>query len=157
MIKLLPQNDDIYFCNADAFTAENQTLKGEMQVIRGIGRRESGVKLLPVTTSILDPKDSPSLDYEFEIKNAGTYKVLFQMLPTNPYTFGKDLWMAYAVNPDEAVSTEYSTYVKKILNGSEYKPGESKDWWDGVLSHVRYVDAEIHLHEGTNIFRYFPI
>ena len=152
-----PQNDDIYFCNADAFTAEYATLKGEMQVIRGIGRRESGVKILPVTNTILDPKDCPSLDYEFEIKNAGNYKLMFQMLPTNPYTFGKDIWMAYAVNPGEGISTEHTTFVKKVINGSEYKPGVSKDWWEGVLSHVRYVEADIFLHEGTNIIRYFPL
>lgn len=147
-----PPNEDIYFCEADSFAKEVDTLKGEVFVLRDIGRRESGVKFLPVTEDMPGSAEGPYLDYEFDIKSAGEYSLIFQMMPTSAYTFGEKIRLTYAVNPAEDDSADIRTAT---VEPSTYEDKNVNSWWKGVLDHVRYINERVTLKEGRNIIRYY--
>ena len=146
-----PPSSDRYVCDADSFAKSVDTEDGRVLILKDIGRRESGVKFLPVTEDMPASEKGPYLDYEFDIADGGEFEIIFQMLPTSAYTFGADTRIAYAVNPDGTGSD-----IRFIeVTHDTYKDKERNNWWMGVLSHVRYVKAKVSLKKGRNTVRYY--
>ncbi|MBO4864246.1 MAG: glycosyl hydrolase 115 family protein [Eubacterium sp.] len=154
-IELCPVTDSVYILDADEYSAE-QSGSGEWLPVKDIGRRESGMKYLPVIEDKV-PDDSAYLDYKFDVIRGGTYRILFQLLPTNPYTFGQRIRLSYSVNPGEAGETNGDkAEVKTVyVTSEEYEPGVTADWGQGVLDHVRMVEVRAELKGGENIVRFY--
>ncbi|MCR5215218.1 MAG: glycosyl hydrolase 115 family protein [Eubacterium sp.] len=149
-IELKPLSTDYYVCDAENYNKEVSDDKHKLLLLKDIGRRESGIKYLPVIENIDYRSGLNYLQYDFNIAEAGDYKLVFQLMPNSPYEFGKKIYVAYSVNSEDINDIK----TLQVLS-DEYEPGVTDDWKEGVLDHSRLVEGVVSLKAGLNSIRYY--
>ena len=119
----------------------------ELKVFEGLGRREDGLGLYPITSYFSDIQAAPYAEYAFDVKEAGEYKIRFQLLACNPWIEGRRIKLTYSVNEETANSI--------FVLGEGYRAGESGDWGAGVMCHVHNAEGEVSLKAGRNTVRIY--
>ena len=147
-VKLQGFRKDIIEVPAQAYSFKSDGF----EVLEDLGSWDSGVKLFPVTEDSELGADKPYLEYQVDVKEEGEYRIIFQTLPTNPYTAGENVYIRYSVNSDDISDVE----TVKVLP-DDYQPGISEEWGRGVLTHVRYTEALqlVKLDKGINKIRFY--
>ena len=147
-VKLQGFRKDIIEVPAQAYSFKSDGF----EVLEDLGSWDSGVKLFPVTEDSELGADKPYLEYQVDVKEEGEYRIIFQTLPTNPYTAGENIYIRYSVNSDDISDIE----TVKVLP-DDYQPGISEEWGRGVLTHVRYTEALqlAKLDKGINKIRFY--
>ena len=154
-IQLCGIRKDILVIEADEFSKYGnvpEERKDSFLILKDIGRRENAVKQFPVTENVLLTENTPYLEYEFTVREAGEYNIIFQMLPTNSYTFGENIFLKFSVNSD-SISDVRDIEIKL----DKYTDGVANAWWKGVMDHVRYATPKtsFYLNEGVNKLRFY--
>ncbi|SEQ02509.1 Glycosyl hydrolase family 115 [Lachnospiraceae bacterium NE2001] len=134
---------------ADSDDSDSQDGK-RFVTLEDVGSWDSGVKLFPVISDSLLSDDTPYLEYEFNVEEAGDYRLIFQVLPANPFTFGHNIFIRYSVNSEDVKDVE-----EIRLLPDDYQAGISEEWGDGVLTHIRRPEVLIHLNQGNNKVRFY--
>ena len=154
--KLLGFRKDVIEIAAEDYTskkdATNSKVDGDKEFItlKDVGSWDSGVKFFPVISNSLLSSDTLYLEYEFNVEEAGEYKIFFQILPANPFTAGENIFIRYSVNSQSIDD------VKEIkLLPDDYQAGISEEWGDGVLTHMRRPEALVNLNDGVNRVRFY--
>ncbi|WP_258104215.1 glycosyl hydrolase 115 family protein [Marinoscillum sp. MHG1-6] len=88
------------------------------KTIAGLGYSMSGVTLYPFEHKVFS-QESPYLEYNFEVKNPGSYLIRIRCLPTHSNDFNHKIW----IETDKATSESISLNTK----------GRSTDWKVNVL------------------------
>jgi len=153
-IRLLGFRRDVIEIPAEGYSSKkdstNSDTDKEFVTLTDVGSWDSGVKFFPVITDSSLDEATPYLEYEFNISEAGEYRLLFQVLPANPFTAGENIFIKYSVNSDSLED------VKEIkLLPDDYQAGISQEWGDGVLTHIRCPEALVSLNKGSNKVRFY--
>ena len=140
----------IAVCDAAHFFNESHSGNKEFKVVKALGRCENAVKLFdterPAAYSY--KADGHALvGYAFYIENPGDYDIIFRLLPTHAYEFGKDIKFSFSVNEEDASVIYYKT--------EDLKNGVWNSWSDGVMSHVRDIKSTVTLEKGINNITFF--
>jgi hypothetical protein len=103
------------------------------QVIPGLGRTGDAVAVLPADAPSVDPAVAvtapPVLQYDLSLVHAGAMTIHFNLIPTQPITYGTGLRFAVAV--DDA-----APQVVTINAGVGPEVGTSRAWQENVLNNT---------------------
>lgn len=143
--------------NAGAYLEENgviavncehcSCMSQELTLLDSLGRNSSGLRLSPSSDNRELEKDPPFAEFRVYACKEGRFELIFGLLPTNPYTFGRGIRAGFSVNGGAMQTLE--------VIGSDYVSGECEEWEQGVLDHLRETGAEAELKEGLNTVRFF--
>ncbi len=134
---------------ANFVSESHNTSNKEFKTVKALGRCENAVKLFDTKKVDYSPKaDGKALvNYSVYVQNPGEYEIIFQLLPTHAYEFGKKIRLVYSVNGEDRTVLEYIT--------EDLKNGVWNSWSDGVMSHVRPVKDSCTLDKGFNTITFF--
>lgn len=132
--------------DADHFAKKEDGVASKLLVLSDLGRRESALGLFPLTAHSGKAEDAPYAEYVFRTEEEADYDLIFQMLPTNAYTYGRVWNIVYTLDDGESRSLQAIP--------ADHLPGESADWAEGVLSHKRDVTESVHLLAGDHRLRF---
>lgn len=120
----------------------------KFQVLEGYGKTLSGLKAFPTTAYFTIGEDAPYLEYQFVIKNAGTYEVELYMQPSNPVSKDNTLFYGIQENDEEA------RIINTIPKGYYV---EDKNWSVTVLDNIRRHSSPITCKQGINTLRIYAV
>lgn len=128
----------------DLFEQDNE----HFEILKDIGKVSSGVKLY--TENEFPDKETPSwLAYDFYVEEAGEYVLILETEPANARAFCQNIEIGYSIN-EETMETLFA-----LPEG--YEPGVTRDWEEGVLSHVREIKSNVMCKAGNNRIRYYAL
>ena len=84
--------DAIHYCRKE------DTEKGGFKILSPYGRSGSAIKVFPTTADFLDEAKRPFVEYQFKLRQNGSYNVCFYLAPTTPVTFEREQYLGYSVN-----------------------------------------------------------
>ncbi len=136
---------------ANFFFEDHNTSNKQFRVVKELGRCESAIKLFDKEkVSYSEKADGRAIaNYSVYIEHPGDYEIIFQLLPTHAYEFGKEIELCYSVNGGDQTVIRYKT--------EDLKNGTWNSWSDGVMNHVRFVKCEGFdiLEKGDNNIAFF--
>ena len=134
---------------AHFYSESHNTSNKEFKVVSDLGRCENAIKLFDIDRKTYSAKsDGRSLVcYGVYVQHPGEYDIMFYLLPTHAYEFGKKIRLSYAINEEDASILEYKT--------EDLQNGVWNSWSDGVMSHVRIIKGSCTLEAGHNCITFF--
>jgi len=134
--------------HAENYSALFEQEKEYFEILNDIGKVSSGVKLYTENKAL--DKENPSwLAYDFYVEEGGAYVLTLETEPANARVFCQNIEIGYSIN-EEPMET-----LLALPKG--YEPGVTRDWEEGVLSHVREIKSNIICKAGNNRIYYYAL
>lgn len=129
--------DAIHYCRKE------DTDKGGFKILSPYGRSGSAIKVFPTTADFLDEAKRPFVEYQFKLRQNGSYNVCFYLAPTTPVTFEREQYLGYSVN-------EKSIQIINTVARPEIPYFLSPQWAQEARNNIKPVWATIECREGIN-------
>lgn len=134
---------------AENFTRRNDKNFFAWQTIEGLGKTGDSVSVFPQKAQTFTDflKNSPSLEYQFYVSNAGVFEANFFLIPTQPLVAGNGLRFAVSI----ADETPQIIIVDKDTDVSSPK------WANNVLNQTTVGKSSFKLTKGTQVLKIFAV
>ena len=129
--------DAIHYCRKE------DTEKGGFKILSPYGRSGSAIKVFPTTADFLDEAKRPFVEYQFKLRQNGSYNVCFYLAPTTPVTFEREQYLGYSVN-------EKSIQIINTVEKPDIPFFLSPQWAQEARNNIKPVWATIECREGIN-------
>lgn len=128
---------------------EGEVIAG-FEVIDGYGKTLSGLKVFPTTQYFTAGQDSPYLEYQFVVNEAGSYEVELYMQPSNSVTIDHELYYGIQANDGDI------NVINTISSG--LKVGDSgPEWAAGVMNNIRRCSSKVTCETGLNKIKIYAV
>lgn len=110
------------------------------KAIKGLGRTGDSISVFPNRMRSFDRKEAPTVEYQIEVETEATFKIQFDLIPTQPLVPGNGLRLAFAVDDGEfqLVTADTDTEVS------------SRKWAQNILDQVTTATASVFLTPGVH-------
>lgn len=141
-------NKDIFVLDAaDYISKEDGVYEGNpagFQKLEDYGKYESGMKVIPVTSSFEGMKGAPALTYQLLAEQAGNYQLDLHVSPANPLVYDGGLSVGITVNDGDM--------ERVSILGSDYRGGDNncREWEEAVLNQEHACRTTVTLSKGIN-------
>jgi len=131
---------------AENFSAKKDFDGFGWQTLKGLGKSGDSVTIFPNVAQTFS-KVSPSLDYQFSVKNSAEFEIEFFLIPTQPVFAGNGLQFTFSVDnqPPQTIAVDKNTEVS------------SRKWAENVLNQTTSHKAKIRLEKGNHILKIFAV
>jgi hypothetical protein len=126
------------------------------QVIPGLGRTGDAVGVFPTTAPSVDvakaATDAPALDYDFYLFRPGDVTIHYNLIPTQPITYGQGLRFAVAIDdaPPQLVTITAGTAGEVGSNGTAA-------WSHNVLDNTTTTTTQHTIAAGAHTLKIYMV
>ena len=142
------ESDGYVAMEASHFCSKKEVNQGAFHVLSPYGRTGSAIKVYPCTVDFRYLEERPYVEYQFEVRQSGTYELCFYLAPSTPVVFEREQYIGYSMN-DESI---------KIVNTVERKDIPfflSEQWSKEAMNNIKLVKEDVLCKKGVNTLRFY--
>ncbi|MBP5605154.1 MAG: glycosyl hydrolase 115 family protein, partial [Ruminiclostridium sp.] len=140
---------DGYVCmEASHFVRKHDAQNGAFEVLAPYGRTGSAIKAYPVTVDFTAEQEKPYTEYDFIVREGGSYIVRFYMQASTPVINRPEQYISFSVNGGEI------TTVNTVKNTSRPFVG-SAQWSQEAFENIKLTEVRTTLVRGRNTMRIY--
>ncbi|MEP6789290.1 MAG: hypothetical protein ABJB40_12705, partial [Acidobacteriota bacterium] len=134
---------------AENFTGRNDRSRCSWMVIHGLGKTGDSVSVFPnIARSFVNlVAESPSIEYQINVKNSADFAANFYLVPTQPLVPGNGLRIAFSID-------EGQPQIVSIDKETEVSSGK---WAQNILNETTVGTGNVHLTAGKHTLHIFAV
>ncbi|HVE55301.1 MAG TPA: glycosyl hydrolase 115 family protein [Pyrinomonadaceae bacterium] len=148
-IKGFSELNGVISMEAENFTRKNEQNGFAWQTIEGLGKTGDSVSVFPQKAQTFADfsKNSPGLEYQFYVSNAGEFEANFFLIPTQPLVPGNGLRLAVSIDDEtpQIIAVDKDTEVS------------SPKWANNILNQTTIGKSKFSLTKGTHVLKIFAV
>lgn len=146
--RIFMENENYICMEAKHYSSKVDVGEDGWQVVPRLGRTSDAIKSFPVTKNRIGDKERPYVEYCFHVRQGGTYRLQFYLVPRNPLVKRGTMRGLYQMNQEEPRWFD-------AVDPGYFAEWQNEQWRSGVTNHIRRVEQEVELAAGRNTLRFY--
>lgn len=142
------ESDGYIAIEASHFCRKKDVDNGAFRILSPYGRTGSAIKVFPCTIDFRNQEERPYVEYYFETKQTGLYKLWFYLAPSTPVVFEREQYIGYSVNSGPVV-------IRNTVERLDIPFFLSEQWKREAMDNIKMVRQEVLCNKGINILRFY--